>query len=93
MRRGTARSSGPSTPPARRSWIGRSSHIAFTNPDFVKYAESFGARGYRVESASELVPVLDQALGDGTVSVIDCPVDYSENMKLTEKLGKLHLRI
>ncbi len=73
--------------------FGRSSHIAFTNPDFVKYAESFGARGYRVESASELVPVLDQALGDGTVSVIDCPVDYSENMKLTEKLGKLHLRI
>ncbi len=73
--------------------FGRSSHIGFTNPDFVKYAESFGARGYRVESASELVPVLDQALGDGTVSVIDCPVDYSENMKLTEKLGKLHLRI
>ncbi len=73
--------------------FGRASHISFTNPDFVKYAESFGARGYRVESASELVPVLDQALGDGTVSVIDCPVDYSENMKLTEKLGKLHLRI
>jgi acetolactate synthase-1/2/3 large subunit len=73
--------------------FGRSSHIAFTNPDFVKYTESFGARAYRVESAAELRPVLDEALGDGTVSVIDCPVDYSENMKLTEKLGKLHLRI
>ncbi len=73
--------------------FGRSSHIAFTNPDFVKYAESFGARGYRVESAGELGPVLEKALGDGTVSVIDCPVDYSENMKLTEKLGNLHLRI
>jgi acetolactate synthase-1/2/3 large subunit len=73
--------------------FGRASHISFTNPDFVKYAESFGARGYRVESAGELVPVLEQALGDGTVSVIDCPVDYSENMKLTEKLGQLHLRI
>jgi acetolactate synthase-1/2/3 large subunit len=73
--------------------FGRSSHISFTNPDFVKYAESFGARGYRVESAGELVPVLRQALGDGTVNVIDCPVDYSENMKLNEKLGQLHLRI
>jgi len=73
--------------------FGRTSNIGFTNPDFVKYAESFGARGYRVESAAELVPVLKQALGDGTVSVIDCPVDYAENMKLTEQLGKLHLRI
>ncbi len=73
--------------------FGRSSHISFKNPDFVKYAESFGARGYRVESAGELGPVLQKALGDGTVSVIDCPVDYSENMKLTEQLGQLHIRI
>jgi acetolactate synthase-1/2/3 large subunit len=73
--------------------FGRSTHIEFTNPDFVKFAESFGARGYRVESAGELGPVLKQALGDGTVSVIDCPVDYSENMKLTEKLGNLQCRI
>jgi len=73
--------------------FGRTSHIGFTNPDFVKFAESFGARGYRVESASELQPVLNAALADGTVSVIDCPVDYSENMKLTEKLGELSLRI
>jgi len=73
--------------------FGRTSHIEFGNPDFVKFAESFGARGYRVETAGELVPVLEQALADGTVSVIDCPVDYSENMKLTKELGNLHLRI
>jgi acetolactate synthase-1/2/3 large subunit len=73
--------------------FGRASNIAFTNPDFVKFSESFGARGYRVESAAELEPVLKAALSDGTVSVIDCPVDYSENMKLTEKLGNLQLRI
>ncbi len=73
--------------------FGRSSHIDFSNPDFVKYAESFGAKGYRVESAGDLVPTLRQALADNTVSVIDCPVDYSENMKLTEKLGQLELRI
>lgn len=69
--------------------FGRDSHIDFTNPDFVKYAESFGAKGYRVEKTEDLVPTLKAALGDGTVSIVDCPVDYSENMKLTEKLGEL----
>lgn len=67
----------------------RASHVAFNNPDLVKYAESFGARGYRVEAAADLVPLLRQAIRDDTVAVIDCPVDYSENMKLTEKLGHL----
>ena len=69
--------------------FGRSSHIEFTNPDFVKYAESFGAKGYRVNAANELLPTLKKALADDTVVIVDCPVDYSENMKLTEKLGNL----
>jgi acetolactate synthase-1/2/3 large subunit len=69
--------------------FGRPSHIAFKNPDFVKYAESFGAKGYRVERAAELLPILEQALADDTVVIIDCPVDYSENMKLTKKLETL----
>lgn len=69
--------------------FGRPSNIDFDNPDFVKYAESFGARGCRVEAAGELLPVLREALAKDTVTVIDCPVDYSENMKLTEKLGEL----
>ena len=69
--------------------FGRFSNIDFNNPDLVKYAQSFGATGYRVEEAGDLVPILQQAVADNTVVVIDCPVDYSENMKLTEKLGKL----
>ena len=69
--------------------FGRPSHIAFNNPDFVKYAESFGAIGYRIERAVDLVPTLKRALTDNTVAIIDCPVDYSENMKLTEKLATL----
>jgi acetolactate synthase-1/2/3 large subunit len=73
--------------------FGRTSHIDFTNPDFVKFAESFGARGYRVESAGELLPTLEQALSCGTVAIVDCPVDYRENMILTEKLGNLKVRI
>lgn len=69
--------------------FGRPSNIEFTNPDFVKYAESFGAKGYRVESSTDLLPTLKQAIKDNTVVIVDCPVDYSENMKLTEKLGEL----
>ena len=69
--------------------FGYARDVDFGNPDFVKYAESFGAKGYRVGAAEELVPILQQAVADNTVAVIDCPVDYSENMKLTEKLGKL----
>ena len=55
----------------------------------MKFAESFGAKGYRVEAADELVPTLKKAIADDTVVIIDCPVDYSENMKLTEKVGSL----
>ncbi len=69
--------------------FGRDSQIDFNNPDFVMYAESFGAKGYRIESADDLLPTIKQAIADDTVVIIDCPVDYSENMKLTEKLGSL----
>lgn len=69
--------------------FGRDTQIEFNNPDLVKYAESFGAIGYRIESANELLPTIKQAIADNTVVLIDCPVDYSENMKLTEKLGNL----
>ncbi|TYB41125.1 acetolactate synthase large subunit [Actinomadura chibensis] len=69
--------------------LGTSSNITFGNPDFVKYAESFGARGHRVESAGELLPTLRKALDDDAVSVIAVPVDYSHNLRLTDKLGEL----
>ena len=65
---------------------GRKSHIDVTNPDFVKFAESFGAKGYKVESADALEGILKTAMNDGTVSIIDCPVDYDENMNLTARL-------
>lgn len=69
--------------------LGRTSHVEFTNPNFVQYAESFGAKGYRVERTEDLKPILEQAIADDTVVIIDCPVDYSENMKLTEELSRL----
>jgi acetolactate synthase I/II/III large subunit len=67
--------------------LGRSSHMSFTNPDFVKHAESFGAKGYRIAAADQLLPALQEALASNTVSVITCPVDYSENTKLTTALA------
>lgn len=69
--------------------FGRNGYVDFGNPDFVRYAESFGAKGYRVQKAVDLLPVLTQAFADNTVVVVDVPVDYSENMKLTKKLGHL----
>lgn len=69
--------------------LGRHTNTTFSNPDFVKYAESFGARGYQIQAAEELLPVLKSALADDTVSVVSCPVDYSANLQLTDKLGGL----
>lgn len=69
--------------------FGRSSNVKFTNPDFVKYAESFGAKGYRITRAADLLPTLREALAQETVTIIDCPVDYRENLKLTAKLGEM----
>ena len=71
-------------------------NIRFSNPDFVKYAESFGAHGYKVKSAESLKETLYQAINEEGVSIVICPVDYSENMKLTRKLSaisKSNLRI
>ena len=67
----------------------RSGFVDFNNPDFVRYAESFGAKGFRVERDGDLVGILEKAFASNTVAVVDVPVDYSENMKLTEKLGNL----
>ena len=65
----------------------RSGNISFNNPDFVKYAESFGAIGYHIDSADELIPTLELAFSQNTVVIVDVLVDRRENMKLTEKLG------
>jgi acetolactate synthase I/II/III large subunit len=61
----------------------------FDNPDFVKLAESFGALGYRVTTENDLLPMIKDALAQKRPAIIDCPVDYAENIKLTEKLGSL----
>ncbi|MHB1566220.1 MAG: acetolactate synthase large subunit [Acidiferrobacter sp.] len=67
----------------------RTGHVRFTNPDFVQYAQAFGARGERVTQADQLLPMLRRALDASTVTLIDCPVDYTENIRLTEELGQM----
>lgn len=69
--------------------LGNHYYVKFGNPDIVKYAESFGANGYRINNADELLPTLRAALDDDGVSLIACPVDYSENLRLTDRLGEL----
>ncbi|HKI39492.1 MAG TPA: acetolactate synthase large subunit [Mycobacterium sp.] len=69
--------------------LGAHYYVKFGNPDVVKYAESFGAKGYRINSADELLPTLKAALADDGVSLICCPVDYSDNLRLTDRLGEL----
>lgn len=66
-----------------------SSYIKFDNPDFVKFAESFGLKGYRVESAEDFVPVLKEALAQAVPTVIGCPVDYRENLLFSKQSGEM----
>lgn len=69
--------------------FGRASHVDFGNPDFVAYAGSFGAKGFRIQTPEELGPVLTEALNASCPAVIDCAVDYEENLKLTERLKQI----
>src|SRR5688572_15641439 len=59
--------------------------LTYGNPDFVKYAESYGAKGYRVDSADGLPGLIAQCLDTPGVNLIDCPIDYSENDRILNK--------
>jgi acetolactate synthase-1/2/3 large subunit len=67
--------------------FGQPAFVDFNNPDLVKYAESFDAVGCHIESADELAPALRAALNSNQLTIIDCPVDASENLRLTQRLG------
>jgi acetolactate synthase-1/2/3 large subunit len=73
----------------QRNEFGRPFAVEFGNPDFVAYAESFGIAGFRPESADDLYPTLMRALETDGPAVVDVPIDYRENLRLTEHLGAL----
>lgn len=56
--------------------------LQFNNPDFVMYANSYGATGHRVENAESFIPLINQCFEQGGVHLIELPVDYSENNKV-----------
>ncbi|WP_456405298.1 thiamine pyrophosphate-dependent enzyme, partial [Thiolapillus sp.] len=56
--------------------------LDYGNPDFVAYAESYGAAGHRVDAADALLPLLEQCFQARGVHVVDLPVDYSLNDRI-----------
>ena len=56
--------------------------LEYGNPDFVQYANSYGAVGHRVEATEEFVPILESCFQDGGVHVVEAPIDYSENQRV-----------
>ena len=60
------------------------------NPDFVKYVEAYGGKGYRVSKAEELKEMLEKSFAEPGVKLIECPIDYSENERvLNQELENL----
>jgi acetolactate synthase I/II/III large subunit len=72
--------------------LGRTNCVEFSNPDFVEYARSFGVEARRISAPEELLPTLREARANRGITVIDCPVDYRENLLLTDRLGALVCR-
>ncbi len=69
--------------------FGKHTDLQFDNPDWLQLANAFGWRGYRVDESAELVSALESAFKEDGPVLIIVPIDYSENMKLTERLGNI----
>jgi acetolactate synthase-1/2/3 large subunit len=68
--------------------------LSFANPDFVTYAQAYGARGWRVQAADDLTRVLEEAFRLGGVHLICAPIDYSENQRvLIDELKARHTAV
>ena len=68
--------------------------LDYGNPDFVKYAEAYGAKGYKIKKAADLLPTLEKAFKQKGPVIIECPIDYSENKTVfSEELAKLQCPI
>ena len=66
--------------------------MKLANPDFVQYAESYGCLGLRVTSADDLKTKLTAAFASGRPTIIDCPIDYAENVRVfNEELHHLQV--
>lgn len=73
----------------QQNQFGRTFGVTFGNPDFVALARSFGVAAFRPESAADLAGTLRRALDVNGPSLVEVPIDYRENLRLTERLGAL----
>ena len=69
--------------------FGRHTDLSFGNPDWVQLAESFGWRGVRVERSADLAGALEDGFASDQPTLVAIPIDYRENLLLTERLGKI----
>ena len=68
--------------------------LSFGNPDFLKYAESYGAAGLRVSTADELLPALEEAFALAKPVLVECAIDYSENEAVwSRELGSIECHL
>ena len=69
--------------------FGKHTDLAFGNPDWMQLAKSFGWNGHYVSNSVDLENSLETALSEPGPSLVVVPIDYRENMILTEKLGQI----
>lgn len=68
--------------------------MTLANPDFVAYAQSYGAQGHRIEAAEQFAPLLRECFATPGVHVIDLPIDYSDNERvLNREIKRLSARL
>jgi len=63
--------------------------LRFKNPDFVQYANAYGANGVKISNARDFLPALRSALDAGGIHVLDVPIDYAENRIFTRELERV----
>ncbi len=73
----------------QQTQFGDHSELSFNNPDWTKLAESFGCKGIRVNESGGLVGALEEAFAADVPVILSLPIDYDENLKLTERLGQI----
>ncbi|VAW70090.1 Thiamine pyrophosphate-requiring enzymes [hydrothermal vent metagenome] len=73
----------------QQNQFGKHTDLAFNNPDWMQLAQAFGWHGHMLTDSAEIKNVLNTALNESGPSLVVVPIDYRENMKLTERLGDI----
>jgi len=77
----------------QQSAFGEHSDLRFDNPNWVQLAESFGCKGVRCNDSTQLRGALEETFAADRPTILSLPIDYRENLKLTERLGQIKCSI